>query len=229
VTHECNSTFELAVATAKKIFDETGFPPALHDRRLRVQEFAWKFSEPDADSLAASLPAREAVDVSKRAVCAAILYELTPSLGAEHYGVPSRPEVLSILRRHLAQIPVKDLEASQRARWEIHAAAYAQDLSRVLSLARRLEELGWSTAEMALLARTLFILVHPSAEPEPFWFDHEIADPTEPLLYPLSDLLVFGCATAVVPRGTSAWKPPSGATEHIVRYAAADRIAAHAC
>jgi hypothetical protein len=151
------STFESAVVQARSIQDDTGFLPALDDPRLKGREVLFWFPLEGEGPLDDLMALQRENDGATRAVIASTLYSLMSDNPSDGFDT-----LESALRRLVASIEVKDLVEPRRLRWELHLAATAETLKQALEVTRRLVELDPTPEVLALAARTLFLLVHPS-------------------------------------------------------------------
>lgn len=201
------SALEFAAAQARRIEDETGFPPAVDDPRLKAGEVLFWLPIEGDGPLDDLLARGRAGDATIRAVVATTLYSLTKQNPSEGFEV-----IQSTLQRLATSLSVGNLVDPARARWELHLAASADSLDRAVHVSRRLVDLDSTSEVLALAARTVFLLAHPSRPSldvfEPSIFDPRIQRPGS-LPAEICDLFTYVLATIVEKRGSLSWTDPT--------------------
>ena len=181
------STFERAVALAHEIEAQTGYPPALDDGRLGVADLHVDCQYVDESFETVffnNLPPQQSHDSAARAVAAAAVYQCC---------FPDR----AALRQYLERLAPTGIDDLSRLRWELHAAAIAWDLGRVLAIGRRIEDLEPTAENIYLIAQDAFYcLAHLDFPPSALDPDIHFPDFTFHQIY---DLLVFSWALVVAP------------------------------
>ncbi|HUE85830.1 MAG TPA: hypothetical protein VMO26_07095 [Vicinamibacterales bacterium] len=200
------SAFERAAVEARTIQDETGFPPALDDPRLNVREILFWFPFEGDGPIDGLLRMHQPEDYATRVVVAATLHSL---IGDNPSG-DGYDSLASALQRLVASVAVKDLADPALLRWELHLAATANSLERALEVWHRFEEVEPTPEIRALVANTLFLLVHPSRPALDFFTPSAF----DPLIHSphwewqrVSDLFTYILATTVEKRGNLGWSP----------------------
>lgn len=152
------SAFERAAVEARTIQEQTGFLPALDDPRLKAREILSWFPLEGDGPIDGLLRLHRPEDYATRAVVAATLYSL---IGDNPSG-DAYDTLASALQRLVACVAAKDLADPALLRWELHLAATANLLERALEVWRRFEDVEPTPEVRALVANTVFLLVHPS-------------------------------------------------------------------
>lgn len=200
------SAFESAVVQARAIQGATGLLPAIDDPRLKAGEILfWLPIEGDGplDDLAVR---GHGGGPMARAVAAATLYSLKLNCPSDGFDT-----LRSALQNLAAAIPAEVVVDPAQLRWELHLAASADSLDRAAHIARRFVDLDSTPEMLALAARTLFLLAHPSRPSldifQPSTFDPKIHRPD---WHPseLCDLFTYVLATVVEKRGSLTWTDP---------------------
>jgi hypothetical protein len=212
--------FEQAVSDARKIQQESGFLPALDDRRLRVDDIVplsvLGIRNDDVEGL---IGLTQPGDHATRAVVARTLFSLVSLVSIDRDEDGESLDLKAVFSDFIESVPVVDLFDPALLRWEVHVAAIVRSLGRVIDLARRLEAVGPSTETRALLARTAFVMIHPSHlgwwEDLPSAFDPIINAPDWHLNH-VSDFFTYAMATTVEKRGDWAWTEPESFSEPVL-------------
>jgi hypothetical protein len=146
-------------------------------------------------------------DQAVRAVAAAALYSLREGNPTDGFDA-----LQSALGDLAGLLPVEGLTDPAQLRWELHLAASAGSLERAVRVGRRLTDVDPVPDVLALAARTLFLLAHPSLPSVrifgPSCFDSGIRYPGS-LPTQLCDLFVYLLAVTVEKRRTFSWADPS--------------------
>ncbi|MBI4266381.1 MAG: hypothetical protein HY657_18565 [Acidobacteria bacterium] len=178
------SAFERAAVEAGSIQEQTGFLPALDDPRLKAREILSWFPLEGDGPIDGLLRMHRPENYATRAVVAATLH----SLISDNPSGDGYDTLASALQRLVASVAVKDLADPALLRWELHVAATANSLERALEVGRRLEDVEPTPEIRALVANTVFLLVHPSRPALDFFtpsaFDPLIHSPQWEWRYP---------------------------------------------
>ena len=162
---DTNTELDNAIQAARTIIADTGYPPTLIDERLDLFELAWSHESDDTPQLESFAASRMAGDPATRSVIASILWQVS------EFDVPlweddaetRQSERRAVFDRYLAVVAPYSVEDLPWLWWELHAAATIGNLERVLALGRRAKDLSSDLADLAQIARVLFLLVKPGA------------------------------------------------------------------
>ena len=160
-----NTDLDTAIQAVRTIIADTGYPPTLSDKRLDLFDLAWSHGIDDTSRLENFAASRMADDPVTRSVIAGILWHVS------EFDVPTweddaetrQSERRAVLDRYLARVAPSSVGNLPWLWWELHAAATIGNLKRVLELGRRAEDLNSDPADLALVARVIFLLVKPGA------------------------------------------------------------------
>ncbi len=145
---------------------DDGFPPSLDDARLSSDSLSSKWFWVEADVIERELRGHDPTDPAARSVVASMLWSLARPNYSDDHLIPERRQ---LFRRYVALAPPGAIDNLGQLRWEIHAAAAANDLERVIALGRLWEELEPDLAHISDVVRTIFLLIHPNFSIEGWW------------------------------------------------------------
>ena len=182
-----NTELDAAIQAARTIIADTGYPPTLSDKRLDLFDLAWSHQNDDDTSQLENFAAsRMADDPVTRSVIAGILWHVSEFdvLAWEDDAETRQSERRAVLDRYLARVAPSLVGNLPWLWWELHAAATIGNLKRVLELGRRAEDLSNDPADLALVARVIFLLVKPGAAADmgpTDWIPHLSSDNDAPM------------------------------------------------
>jgi hypothetical protein len=199
--------FEAAEDEARAIQSQTGFPPALDDPRLNARSILFWLSIEGDGPLDDLIEKQHGKDHAARAVVGATLHVL---MGDNPTG-EAYDSLEDAFGRFVESVSIADLSDPNLLRWELHVAAAAGSVERVLEIARRFESVGTTVELRLILARTLFALLHPGFSSFE-GFNAGLFDPRIRATHwnqdRLLDFITYLLATTVSNEGELAWSEP---------------------
>ncbi len=181
---DTNTKLDNAIRESQTIVADTGYPPVLIDERLDLHDLAWSHDDDDTLQLESFAASRMADDPATRSVIAGILWRVSRfdvPPGRNEDEVETQSERRAVLDRYLALVAPHSILDLKRLWWEMHAAAAIGNLDRVLALGRRAEDLSSDPADLAPIARVIFLMVNTGAVadlPPAFWIPSLSSDET---------------------------------------------------